>query len=98
MSNDPAGSDTNYTGHVDPNGAPATRELADLTITKLSVGPMDNNAYLLVCKHNGGAVLIDAANDADRIIELLGQTSAPIPVRSIITTHRHWDHHVALPD
>ena len=42
MSND------SYTGHVDPQGSPATRDLADITITKLSVGPMDNNAYLLI--------------------------------------------------
>jgi glyoxylase-like metal-dependent hydrolase (beta-lactamase superfamily II) len=87
-----------YTGHVDPKGAPSTRDLPDITITKLSVGPMDNNAYLLVCKHTGEGVLIDAANDADRILALLSSRSAPVPVRSIITTHRHWDHHVALPD
>ncbi|WP_395728187.1 MBL fold metallo-hydrolase [Nakamurella sp.] len=87
-----------YTGHVDAKGAPSTRDLPDVTITKLSVGPMDNNAYLLVCKHTGEGVLIDAANDADRILTLVAAGSAPVPVRSIITTHRHWDHHVALPD
>ncbi len=87
-----------YTGHVDAKGAPSTRDLPDITITKLSVGPMDNNAYLLVCKHTGEGVLIDAANDADRILTLVTAGRAPVPVRSIITTHRHWDHHVALPD
>ena len=96
MSNDPAGSDTNYTGHVDPHGAPATRELADLTITKLSVGPMDNNAYLLVCKHTGGAVLIDAANDADRIVGLLGDGPDGPALDAIVTTHGHYDHWQAL--
>ncbi len=89
--------DSNYSGHVDPQGPPATRELADITITKLSVGPMDNNAYLLVCKHNGGAVLIDAANDADRIVELLGQTSNG-KLDGIVTTHSHYDHWQALAD
>jgi glyoxylase-like metal-dependent hydrolase (beta-lactamase superfamily II) len=96
MSNDTDDSaDSNYSGHVDPQGPPATRELADLTITKLSVGQMDNNAYLLVCKHNGGAVLIDAANDADRIIDLLGQASNA-RLDGIITTHSHYDHWQAL--
>jgi len=96
MSNDSEyGTDSHYSGHVDPQGAPATRELADLTITKLSVGPMDNNAYLLVCKHNGGAVLIDAANDAPRIIDLLGEASSA-KLDGIVTTHSHYDHWQAL--
>jgi glyoxylase-like metal-dependent hydrolase (beta-lactamase superfamily II) len=87
-----------YTGHVDPSGAPSTRELPDITITKLSVGPMDNNAYLLVCKHTGEGVLIDAANDSDRILPLLGVGLQATTLRTVITTHRHWDHHVALPE
>ena len=69
---DERGPGPGYPGTSTRRGTPATRELADITITKLSVGPMDNNAYLLVCKHTGEAVLIDAANDADRIAALLG--------------------------
>ena len=84
-----------YTGHVDPQGAPATRELTDLTVTKLSVGPMDNNTYLLVCKDTGDAVLIDAANDGDRIIGLLGADGG---LRVVVTTHSHGDHWQALAD
>jgi glyoxylase-like metal-dependent hydrolase (beta-lactamase superfamily II) len=95
MSEDPAQA---YSGHVDPRGTPATRELREITITKLSVGPMDNNAYLLVCKHTGEAVLIDAANDADRIAALLGDGPGAAPLRAIITTHRHYDHWQALSD
>jgi glyoxylase-like metal-dependent hydrolase (beta-lactamase superfamily II) len=90
---------TDYTGHVDPNGAPSTRDLPNITITKLSVGPMDNNAYLLVCKYTGEALLIDAANDADRILALLdGGPGGRIKLRRVATTHRHWDHHGALAD
>ena len=44
-----------YDGAVTPGGPAKTRELSDLTITKLSVGPMDNNAYLLRCKATGEA-------------------------------------------
>ncbi len=85
-----------YTGHVDPQGAPATRRLAEITITKLSVGPMDNNAYLLVCLHTGDAVLIDAANDSERIADLLGDGPDRPRLRSIVTTHSHGDHWQAL--
>ena len=87
-----------YTGHVEPRGGPTTRDLTDITITKLSVGPMDNNAYLLVCKHTNEAVLIDAANDANRILTLIDETPNPPTVRTIITTHAHHDHWQALSD
>ena len=85
-----------YSGHVDPQGAPATRRLADITITKLSVGPMDNNAYLLVCLETGDALLIDAANDSERIADLLGDGPDRPRLRSIVTTHSHGDHWQAL--
>src|SRR5215469_15735589 len=83
-----------YTGDVTVGGAPDTRDLPGLTVTKLAVGPMDNDAYLLRCTQTGTAVLIDAANEADRLLELIGDT----PLSSIVTTHRHWDHWQALPE
>jgi glyoxylase-like metal-dependent hydrolase (beta-lactamase superfamily II) len=55
---------------------------------------MDNNAYLLTCAQTGQAVLIDAANEAGRLIELIGS----VPVAAIVTTHRHWDHWQALAE
>jgi glyoxylase-like metal-dependent hydrolase (beta-lactamase superfamily II) len=55
---------------------------------------MDNNAYLLRCASTGQALLIDAANEADRLIEMIGD----IPVGTIVTTHRHFDHWQALPE
>ena len=46
-------------------GGPAdVHELKDLMITKIAVGPMDNNAYLLRCRATDEQLLIDAANDA----------------------------------
>jgi glyoxylase-like metal-dependent hydrolase (beta-lactamase superfamily II) len=85
-----------YTGHVDPGGTAARRELPALTITKISVGPMDNNAYLLVCRHTNDALLIDAANDAQRLQDLLGYDRSRPRLRTIVTTHRHGDHWQAL--
>jgi glyoxylase-like metal-dependent hydrolase (beta-lactamase superfamily II) len=86
----------NYTGHVDPGGPAARRDLAALAITKLSVGPMDNNAYLLVCRETNDALLIDAANQPDRLSDLLGYDEDRPRLRTIVTTHRHPDHWQAL--
>ena len=87
---------TAYTGHVEPAGPPVTRVLPDITISKLSVGPMDNNAYLLVCRHTGDALLIDAAADSERIADMLGTGPDRPRLRSIVTTHSHQDHWQAL--
>jgi len=83
-----------YTGVVRPGGPPDVRELAALTITKLSVGPMDNNAYLLRCNETGAQVLVDAANDADRLLSVIGAAG----LDAVVTTHRHHDHWVALEE
>jgi glyoxylase-like metal-dependent hydrolase (beta-lactamase superfamily II) len=81
-----------YTGDVTHGGAPAVRELTGLTVKKVSVGPMDNNAYLLTCRSDGSQLLIDAANDADTLLDLIG----PAGLATVVTTHRHHDHVGAL--
>ena len=83
-----------YTGDVAVGGPADTRELPGLTITKVSVGPMDNNAYLLRCTQTGAQALIDAANDAGTLTTLIGD----VPLDTIITTHQHWDHWGALEE
>jgi glyoxylase-like metal-dependent hydrolase (beta-lactamase superfamily II) len=54
---------------------------------------MDNNVYVVRCKATGDAVLIDAANEHDRLLEICQQ----LGVRSVIETHGHWDHIQAVP-
>ena len=83
-----------YTGDTVVGGPPDTRELPGLVVTKLAVGPFDNNAYLLRCTATGAGLLIDAANEADRLLELIDGTQ----LASIVTTHRHQDHWIALPE
>ncbi|MEV2239436.1 MBL fold metallo-hydrolase [Micromonospora sp. NPDC049891] len=83
-----------YSGEVTPGGPPAVRELDRLTITKVSVGPMDNNAYLLRCTDTGEQVLIDAANEAPRLLELIGDAG----LDAVVTTHQHMDHWVGLEE
>lgn len=81
-----------YTGKVRPGGRPDVRELAGLMITKLSVSEMDNNVYLLRSRGTGEQLLIDAADDAPTVLQVIGDTG----LRTVVTTHQHWDHHRAL--
>jgi glyoxylase-like metal-dependent hydrolase (beta-lactamase superfamily II) len=83
-----------YTGDVTADGPADVRELPDLTISKIEVGDFGNNAYLLRCRETGDGVLIDAANDAGRLLDLIGGR----PISKIITTHRHPDHWMALAE
>jgi len=62
-------------------------------IHKLVVGPMDNNVYVLRCKQTGDAVLLDAANEHDRLLDL----AKALNVREVLETHGHWDHIQAVP-
>lgn len=82
-----------YSGRVSPGGRPDVRELPHMVITKFSVGDMDNNVYLLRCRQTDDQLLVDAADDAKRVLEVVGVDG----LRSVVTTHRHWDHHRALP-
>ena len=84
-----------YTGQVDP-GAAARRTLPGATIVKASVGQMDNNAYLVTCSRTGETLLIDAANDANVLLDLVA-THAP-KLSLIVTTHQHPDHWFALEE
>jgi glyoxylase-like metal-dependent hydrolase (beta-lactamase superfamily II) len=83
---------TNYTGAVTVGGPADTRDLPALTLTKVAVGPFNNNAYLLRSKTTGTQVLIDAANDTDTLLELIGDRG----LAAVITTHQHGDHWQAL--
>ena len=85
--------DDEYTGHVEP-GSGARRILPGASIIKVSVGPMDNNAYLVTCSRTGESLLIDAANDADTLIEVVKQYAPTVSL--IVTTHQHQDHWLAL--
>src|SRR4051812_3405141 len=82
-----------YTGDVQVGGPADVRELPGLTITKLAVSDMANNAYLLRDTVSGEALLIDAAAEPEALLAMIGDAD----VRTVVTTHGHWDHHRALP-
>jgi glyoxylase-like metal-dependent hydrolase (beta-lactamase superfamily II) len=85
--------DDNYTGHVEP-GAGARRSLPGASVVKVSVGPMDNNAYLVTCSRTGESLLIDAANDAETLLSVVREHAPHLAL--IVTTHQHYDHWQAL--
>src|SRR3954466_11715865 len=62
-------------------------------IHKLVVGPMDNNVFILRCKQTGDSVLLDAANEHEKLLPLCQQLN----VRRVLETHGHWDHIQAVP-
>ena len=79
-----------YTGKVEVGGPADVRELPEALIAKLAVGRMDNNAYLIRCTATGEALLIDAANEPDRLLEFV--RTGGEPAGTVLTTHQHADH------
>jgi glyoxylase-like metal-dependent hydrolase (beta-lactamase superfamily II) len=67
---------------------PAHFEDSDVRIDKLVVGPFENNVFIVRCKHTGDAVLLDAANEHELLLDVCRETG----VRRVLTTHGHWDH------
>ncbi|MBC3844286.1 MBL fold metallo-hydrolase [Streptacidiphilus sp. 4-A2] len=82
-----------YHGAVTVGGTPDVRELAHLVITKVAVGSMNNNSYLLRCRATGEQLLIDAAAEAPVLLETVGENLA-----TVVTTHQHHDHWFALAE
>ena len=67
---------------------PAHYETPAVRIEKLIVGPFENNVFVVRCKGTGEAVIIDAANEHELLLEVSKATG----VRRVLTTHGHWDH------
>ncbi|MFE6777333.1 MBL fold metallo-hydrolase [Streptomyces sp. NPDC057702] len=83
-----------YSGAVEVGGPADVHELTDLMVSKIAVGPMNNNAYLLRCRATDEQLLIDAANDSPRLLAFVGDDG----IASVVTTHQHGDHWQALDE
>ncbi len=64
-----------------------------LEVHRLVVGSYDNNVFVIRCRETGEAVLIDAANEHEKLLELC----TALNVRRVLETHGHWDHIQAVP-
>lgn len=83
-----------YTGDVRVGGPSDVRVLDELEVRKAAVGPMQNNVYLLTCRVVGAQLMVDAADDPDRLLALLQEGTTQLDL--VVTTHRHADHSRAL--
>src|SRR5579871_270059 len=66
---------------------------ASCEVHRMVVGPMDNNVYVVRCRRSGDALLIDAANEHEALLEVCTR----LGVRHVAETHGHWDHIQAVP-
>ncbi len=57
------------------------------------VGPVENNVFIVRCTATGEGLLIDAANEHERLLELC----QILNVQKVVETHGHWDHIQAVP-
>lgn len=85
-----------YTGDLAESRRPQRRTLESATIVKMSVGPMDNNVYVVTDSATGDQLIIDAANDAGDILTVV--RALPGTPRLLMTTHQHFDHWQALDE
>ncbi|WP_150462612.1 MBL fold metallo-hydrolase [Nesterenkonia ebinurensis] len=76
-------------------------DLPAVTLRRIAVSEMSNNVYLLTAKKSGVQVLIDAADEAESIREMIAEAASDTPcsagLQAVLTTHQHWDHIRALP-
>ncbi|MGC1513582.1 MAG: MBL fold metallo-hydrolase [Acidimicrobiales bacterium] len=66
---------------------------ARIEVHKVVVGPFENNVFVLRCRETGEAILIDAANEHELLLDLCRH----LGVRKVVETHGHWDHIQAIP-
>ena len=60
----------------------------EIQIRKTVTDPYDNNCYVVVCPKTNESVIIDAPNEADKILTEAEGTD----VKAVLFTHTHFDH------
>jgi hydroxyacylglutathione hydrolase len=60
----------------------------EVKITKINMGPYNNNGYIVVCPETNEGVIIDTPAEPEKLLNELGN----IQVKAIIITHGHQDH------
>ena len=60
----------------------------ELRITKINMGPFDNNGYIVVCPETNEGVIIDTPAEPEKLLDQLGD----VKIKNILITHKHQDH------
>ena len=60
----------------------------EIQITKINMGPYNNNGYIVACAETGEAVIIDTPAEPEKLLNELGD----VQVKAILITHGHQDH------
>ena len=60
----------------------------EIRITKINMGPYNNNGYIVVCPETNEGVIIDTPAEPDKLLDQIGDTK----IRAVLITHKHQDH------
>ena len=60
----------------------------ELKITKINMGPYNNNGYIVICPETNEGVIIDTPAEPEKLLGAIGD----VQIQSILITHKHQDH------
>lgn len=85
-----------YTGQLKGRLTGERWTVGPARLTKISVGEMDNNVYVVESVTTGDVLLVDAANDAPQLVAFLRENAPTL--ENVLTTHLHADHWIGLAE
>ena len=59
-----------------------------MKITKINMGPYNNNGYIVVCPETNEGLIIDTPAEPEKLLNELGN----VHIKAILITHGHQDH------
>ena len=60
----------------------------EIKITKINMGPYNNNGYIVVCPDTNEGVIIDTPAEPEKLLSEIRD----VRIRAILITHKHQDH------
>jgi glyoxylase-like metal-dependent hydrolase (beta-lactamase superfamily II) len=60
----------------------------EIQITKINMGPYNNNGYIVACAETKEAIIIDTPAEPEKLLNEIGD----VQVEAILITHGHQDH------
>jgi len=61
---------------------------AEVKITKINMGPYNNNGYIVICPDTNEGIIIDTPAEPEKLLGAIGD----VQIKSILITHKHQDH------